>query len=544
MTKSQSVGVHWGNAMMRGMAALQSLVFAKLSVATHLVTHAILGTALLALGLGIPARLALADHGAGGGASYTFLQAGFTQDIFGVSSHFMGGLAFSLDGDPLVNDCSFGGSHLHRYDAQSTPAPVNGTSLHTESIVPSNAGCGITNHPNGSIYTNTSSGVVRLDANTGVQTGGPFGPGGNALGIAVNPANGDLVYVGSNGTIHRVDADLTNTSVFSTVTAGNFVDGIFFDPTGSFLFMSNRSPLFRLTIVGAAGLLVQHVPMTSEPDGIAFHALAPKFVITSNTNGTITRFDFPGDDFTQVPVQSLFASGGFRGDLSQVGPDGCLYLTQAGTRYNNFTVSSQNSVVRICPGFAAPPGVVFDPFGGIVRTSTRNFRLSLLRPSPSTDAFRCIENIPPGSSPNFTGVPFVLFNGNSAEEDILFSAGVGTKEVCCQYRGLGGSLSPALCATIELFVPAASDVNTRAKPGKVDVYWTAVSSATSYDVFRSTTAGGPYDFIGMTPYTVFVDLSVTNGQTYFYVVQSVNSDGRSDNSNESAITVPVDTRRR
>lgn len=191
-------------------------------------------------------------------------------------------------------------------------------------------------------------------------------------------------------------------------------------------------------------------------------------------------------------------------------------------------------------------GGSFDPFRGIVRTPSRNLRLSLLRPSPNTEAFRCMENIPPGGNPNFTGIPFIPFSGNSAEVDLLLSAGVGIKEVCCQYRTLGGGISPAMCSTIELFdpLPAASDVGTRAKPGKVDVYWTAVSGATSYDVFRSATAGGPYDFVGTTLYTTFVDLSVTNGQTYFYVVQSVNADGRSGNSNESAVTVPVDTRRR
>jgi hypothetical protein len=71
----------------------------------------------------------------------------------------------------------------------------------------------------------------------------------------------------------------------------------------------------------------------------------------------MTRFDFPGDDFTQPPVQSVFASGGFRGDLTQVGPDGCLYITQDGLRYDDGTIGSGDSLVRICPGFAAPPGV-------------------------------------------------------------------------------------------------------------------------------------------------------------------------------------------
>ncbi|HEX8091506.1 MAG TPA: HYR domain-containing protein, partial [Blastocatellia bacterium] len=63
------------------------------------------------------------------------------------------------------------------------------------------------------------------------------------------------------------------------------------------------------------------------------------------------------DDFTQAPSQSVFASGGFRGDLTQVGPDGCLYVTQNGTRYNDGTVTNENSLVRICGGFAPPPGV-------------------------------------------------------------------------------------------------------------------------------------------------------------------------------------------
>ena len=147
---------------------------------------------------------------------------------------------------------------------------------------------------------------------------------------------------------------MTTTSVFSTVTTGDFVDGVAWSPDGNFLFLSNRIPSLQLTILDRNGNLVQNVPMTSEPDGIAFHASTPKFVVTNNNDGTMTRFDFPADDFTQVPVLSVFASGGFRGDLSQVGADGCLYLTQEGTRYDDGTVTSENSLVQICGGFAPP----------------------------------------------------------------------------------------------------------------------------------------------------------------------------------------------
>jgi hypothetical protein len=288
--------------------------------------------------------------------SFTFLQPPFTQEIWGVDPGFLGGVAFAANGDVIADVCSFSGSPIIRWDTASTIV-VNTTTIHVNlGPTPSNAGCGLTNNTDGFLYTNTSLGCVRLDATTFAQVGAPFGPGGNALGIAPDPQTGDLVYVGSDGTLHRVDAAFTTASIFSTVMTGNFVDGIYWDPMGDFLFCANRSPLFLVTIVDRLGNLVQHVPFTSEPDGIAFHA-TDQFVVTNNTDGTMTRLDFPGNDFTLPPVLSVFASGGFRGDLSQVGDDGCLYLTQNGTRYDNGTTTFENSIVRICGGFEPPVNV-------------------------------------------------------------------------------------------------------------------------------------------------------------------------------------------
>jgi len=287
------------------------------------------------------------------GQSFTFLQPGFTQAIYGVSPSFMGGVAFAPDADPWVDTCPFDGGSMTRFDGASTFV-VNGTTLHPGTLFSSSAGCGLANGTNGNIYANTSAGVRELDPNNGAPIGGPFGPPGNALGIAVDPLTGDLVYVGADGTLYKVNEALTVSSTFSTVTSTNFVDGVAWSPDRNFVFLSNRMPSDQLTILDRSGNLVQNVPMSSEPDGIAFHASTPKFVVTNNTTGDMTRFDFPGDDYTQIPVQTVFASGGFRGDLSQVGADSCLYLTQAGTRYDDGTVSGENSLVQICGGFAPP----------------------------------------------------------------------------------------------------------------------------------------------------------------------------------------------
>src|SRR5215212_8184936 len=107
----------------------------------------------LTFGTLLALTVAKADHGTAAGKSFTVLEPGFTQEIIGVTSHFMGGVAFAPDGDPWVNDCT-SGSELHRFDLQGVAPEVFGTKLHPESIVPSNAGCGMTNHPDGFIYSN------------------------------------------------------------------------------------------------------------------------------------------------------------------------------------------------------------------------------------------------------------------------------------------------------------------------------------------------------------------------------------------------------
>ena len=288
--------------------------------------------------------------------SFTFLDPNFTQELYAVDPSFLGGVAFAPNGDVWADHCAFSGSALERWDNSATTL-INGSNVHNKvGTFPSNAGCGLTNHPNGTLYTNTSNGVVQLDVNTAVQIGVPFGTPGNALGITPDPISGDLVYVAADGSLAFVTSDLsTNTGTYSTVTTGNFLDGIFFDPTGQFVFCANRSPIFRCTIIDRNGALVQQVDLPSEPDGIAFHD-KEGFVLTINLDGTISRLDFPNQDYSLSPTITLFASGGFRGDLSQVGPDGSLYLTQAGTRYDDGTVTGENSIVRITGGFSTPPG--------------------------------------------------------------------------------------------------------------------------------------------------------------------------------------------
>ncbi|HUP46529.1 MAG TPA: hypothetical protein VM779_13570, partial [Thermoanaerobaculia bacterium] len=65
--------------------------------------------------------------------------------------------------------------------------------------------------------------------------------------------------------------------------------------------------------------------------------------------------------------------------------------------------------------------------------------------------------------------------------------------------------------------------------------WTAVSGATSYDVYRATQVPG-YSFVASPTTNSYNDSPVSAGQTYVYIVRAVTNDGTSGFSDPDAAT--------
>ena len=94
-------------------------------------------------------------------------------------------------------------------------------------------------------------------------------------------------------------------------------------------------------------------------------------------------------------------------------------------------------------------------------------------------------------------------------------------------QGSGGGGNP----------PAApTGLTATAGNAQVSLTWSASTGATSYNVKRSTTSGGPYTTVGTSTSTAFTNTGLTNGTTYYFVVTAVNSAGESGNSNQASAT--------
>src|SRR5438105_308937 len=343
------------------------------------------------------------------GRSFLQLAPGYAQHLYGVSSlrsnqFSLGGVVVLQDGTVISAECRGPSTRLHVFDP-GPPSPSSkdpGTLVHPENSsfnIQIVGGCGIAFENVGGqnyIFSNLNDasssdgdgtfGIARIQwPSLSVTKMAPGFPG-NGLGIAVDPLSGDLVYVGAACRLtnplpaacplYRFNPATGVVTTFASLSGSQFafVDGIAFEPiaapsySGSHLFITNRTTIHgELDVIDRLGQVVSRTPLVdtattgSDPVGIGFH-ISPAFVVTMNQDATMSRYDYPGNNYEAPAAPTLFASGGSRGDMIQAGPDGCLYVTQLQTVYNDPTkTDSLNSIVQICPGFAPPPGIIPSP---------------------------------------------------------------------------------------------------------------------------------------------------------------------------------------
>jgi Glycoside hydrolase family 44 len=78
--------------------------------------------------------------------------------------------------------------------------------------------------------------------------------------------------------------------------------------------------------------------------------------------------------------------------------------------------------------------------------------------------------------------------------------------------------------------PAPTQLHSSAGNAQIALAWSASSGATSYNVKRATTNGGPYQPIAASATDSYTDAGLTNGTIYYYVVSALDASGESSNS--------------
>jgi fibronectin type 3 domain-containing protein len=82
---------------------------------------------------------------------------------------------------------------------------------------------------------------------------------------------------------------------------------------------------------------------------------------------------------------------------------------------------------------------------------------------------------------------------------------------------------------------APGSLTATAGNARVTLIWPAVSGASSYNLKRSLTNGGPYALVSNVTTTNYTDAGLANGTTYYYVVSALNPAGESTNSAQASV---------
>jgi hypothetical protein len=83
--------------------------------------------------------------------------------------------------------------------------------------------------------------------------------------------------------------------------------------------------------------------------------------------------------------------------------------------------------------------------------------------------------------------------------------------------------------------PAPASLAATPANGQANLVWSASVGATSYNVRRALTDGGPYTFLANVSTPNYTDTSLSNGVAHYYVVSALNIAGESANSLQASV---------
>jgi len=395
---------------------------------------------------------------------------------------------------------------------------------------------------------------------------------GTQAGLGVSPAavNFKGVVVGSSGT---TTLNLSNTGSAAVTISQASVSGTGFTISGL---------AAGLTIQAGqnSSFTAQFLPTStgSASGSISVSSNSPNSPMTIALTGTGTQ-----PEIGAIPSSAPFGNVTVGNTNSQTitltnGGTANLTIAQGSVSGNGFKITGLSTPLTIPPGINATFNAVFTPTGagkvtgsislandapsspytialsgtGVTQTQLLTFNVSSLsfgnvNVGSNSSLAATLTNTGNSSvtisSSNTAGVGFTVSGVSSGESlNPNQSIPVTVQFAPSAAGAVNGNLTIVSSATDSPTSIGLTGAGTQ-QAQTVALGWTAsTSSVIGYNVYRGTTTGGPYSSkLTSSPVasTQFTDTGVQSGQTYYYVVTSVNSsDVESVYSGQATATIP------
>lgn len=296
-----------------------------------------------------------------------------------------------------------------------------------------------------------------------------------------------------------------------------------------------------------------------------YHSGASNMVVDSSGNVWVTNWD--NCNVTELSstgsILGLFVDGTYC-DLYGIAIDasGNIWVS---SQSNNlvFEMNSSGTIINSYPVGNSPYGLAIDSFGNIWVANNGDNTVTKLSPTGSTVGTYPVGSYPYNIAIDTSNNVWVTNNGGNTVTELGPNGSVlGTYVVGSAPQGIAidgsGNVWETNSAdgTVTELSPTGSTLGTYGTGGypvgiaidNVGNLWiTNIGSNTvtrlrsnpaRYNIYESTTQGGPYTKIGTTYDTSFTASSLTIGTKYYFVITEVNSAGESGYSMEvSAIPV-------
>ncbi len=127
----------------------------------------------------------------------------------------------------------------------------------------------------------------------------------------------------------------------------------------------------------------------------------------------------------------------------------------------------------------------------------------------------------------------LIFFGGRRIPEVMKGLGEGIRSF---KDGMSGAAAAAGTQPAPTQLTSPGGLTAKAGAGQVVLNWSASNGASTYNVKRSGTSGGPYARIASISATNYTDAGLPPGSVFYYVVSSTNGTGESENSIEVSAT--------